>query len=151
MGVTGTILKAAPSSRVMITSSPLATSSMSSASRPSASFSSTVCMTIPSSNIIVDESILADTLITPLSPRVVEGRTLGLSRACQPQRGTSEGWQASAAGPAFGCGWRLPVWPLPCPCVLLLDQLIRQDEECRGERDPECLRRLAVEDQLELR
>src|SRR5262244_1688435 len=51
----------------------------------------------------------------------------------------------------FSCGWRLPVWPLPCSCALLLDHLIRQDEEGRGERDPECLRRLAIEDQLELR
>lgn len=32
----------------------------------------------------------------------------------------------------------------------LLDHLIRQDEERRGERDPERLHRLAVEDQLEL-
>jgi hypothetical protein len=40
--------------------------------------------------------------------------------------------------------------PLPCPCALLLDYLIRQDEEHRGERDPERPRRLAIEDQLEL-
>jgi hypothetical protein len=32
----------------------------------------------------------------------------------------------------------------------LLNHLIRQDEERRGERDPERLRRLAVEDQREL-
>ena len=35
-------------------------------------------------------------------------------------------------------------------CTCLLDHLIRQDEERWGERDPERLRRLAVEDQLEL-
>src|SRR6266571_7933234 len=40
--------------------------------------------------------------------------------------------------------------PLPRPCAFLFDHLIRQDEERWGERDPERLRRLAVEDQLEL-
>src|SRR4029434_3189739 len=40
--------------------------------------------------------------------------------------------------------------PPACPCPLLLDHLIRQKEERRGERDPERLRRLEVEDQLEL-
>src|SRR5438046_2762418 len=50
----------------------------------------------------------------------------------------------------FGCGWEPPVCPLPCPCALLLDHLIRQDEERRGERDPEGVGRLQVEDQLEL-
>src|SRR5262249_19228231 len=36
-------------------------------------------------------------------------------------------------------------------CALLLDHLVRQDQERRGECDPECLRRLHVEDQVELR
>src|SRR5262245_37104566 len=42
-----------------------------------------------------------------------------------------------------------PVWPTPMPCAPLLDHLIRQNEERRGEHDPKRLRRLAVEDQLE--
>ena len=36
-------------------------------------------------------------------------------------------------GYPVGCGWVPFVWPLPCPCALLLDHLIRQDEERRGD------------------
>jgi len=77
MGTTGIILNVAPSSRVMTTSSPLATSSINSASRPAASFSFTVCMTLshPTSSVIVEESIRAHGLICYLSQGDLCGRT----------------------------------------------------------------------------
>src|SRR4029453_2740324 len=50
-----------------------------------------------------------------------------------------------------GCAPCFPFYgPSPFPCAYLLDHLVRQDEERRGERDSERLRRLEVEDQLEL-
>jgi hypothetical protein len=39
----------------------------------------------------------------------------------------------------------------PRPCLRLLDHLVRPEKEERGNRDPEGLRRLEVDDQLELR
>ena len=51
----------------------------------------------------------------------------------------------------FGWGGCPLSGPLPCPCALLLEHLVRQEEERRGKRDPERLCGLAVEDQLELR
>ena len=56
----------------------------------------------------------------------------------------------------FGCGFGF-IAELLAPRVAELFAFvyrlnqIRQDEEYRGERDPECLSRLEVEDQLELR
>ena len=47
----------------------------------------------------------------------VEGRTLGLRRAQEPERGTSGGCWASAAGPAFGPAWVLSLGPAYCPTV----------------------------------
>src|SRR5262249_25910077 len=44
------------------------------------------------------------TCTLPETPSFLGAITLGLSRACQPQRGTSEGWQVSAAGRGSAVG-----------------------------------------------
>src|SRR4029450_8313961 len=73
----------------------------------------------------------------------------------RPRRGKERkmremlGWRQSGAR---RCSARSPCYvclPSVCP-ARLLDDLVRQDEERRGKRDPERLCRLAVEDTLEL-
>src|SRR5712691_11000273 len=55
-------------------------------------------------------------------------------------------------GYPVGCGWgALCLGPPACPCARLLEHLVRLYQERRGERDPEGLGGLEVDDQLELR
>src|SRR5262249_52628836 len=95
---------------------------------------------------------------------LVESRTLAVSRARQPQRGTSEGCWVSAplrgsaggaAHPATPPPWLFSLThvpsPLATPCTSLSDHLVRLEEERRGNREAERFGGLEVDDQLELR
>src|SRR5262249_29985133 len=83
--------------------------------------------------------------------------TLRFRRGEQPQRRRSGGCSPSLASGGSAVGTRrLRVGrslsgPPACPCALLLDHLIRQDEERRGDGEAERLGGLEVDDQLEFR
>src|SRR2546425_7732553 len=83
------------------------------------------------------------------------------TRKCLPreaERYTSGAAGSGSAADAGGSRLHALVRQGPASCApepvcpaRLLDHLVRQEEERRGERNPERLRGLAVEDQLELR